>query len=113
MPITNPTMQAHSFLAGMYADDYFPDFLVDECKQILIKLCEAIEHHKPADTGALFTLTHAAVESINRLEAEFEENSSELETGAREALADDFGTILEAYGFVDADLEDAISNRDW
>ena len=113
MAITNMTMKTHSFLAEMYDDDYFPDFLVDKCKQVLVSLCEEIERQLPTDVKSLFPLTHAAVESINKLEVEFEENGSELETGAREALANDFGTILEAYGFGDADLVDAIANRDW
>ena len=113
MPITNVKMNAHSFLREMYDDDYFPNFLVDKCKHILMQLCEQIETAKPNDTESLFKLTHAAVDEINELESEFEENDSELETGAREALAEDFGIILEAYGFGDADLEDAIANREW
>ena len=113
MPITNPTMMKHAFLTEMYDDDYFPDFLVDKCKQILFSLCEQIESSKPADTVSLFKLTHAAVETINQLESEFEANDSEIETGARDALGDEFHAILQAYGFVDADVEDAIANRDW
>lgn len=113
MEITNASMQDYSFLTDMYSDDYFPDFLVDKCRDILAQLCEEIETQKPADTDALFELTHAAVDSINQLEPEFMENESELETGAREALAGDFAAILAAYGFGDADLEEAIANREW
>lgn len=111
--ITNAAMKKREFLAEMYADPYFPAVLVDKCKAVLVTLCEQIESQKPKDTTSLFKLTHAAVDSINQLEAEFEDNDSELETAAREALADDFGAILEAYGFADADLDEAISNRDW
>lgn len=113
MPIANATMKEHQFLTEMYDDGYFPNHLVDKCKQVLVSLCERIESENPADNASLFQLTHAAVTSINHLEGEFEENDSELETGAREALAGDFEIILQAYGFADADLEDAISNRDW
>ncbi len=113
MSITNPVMKSYEFLTDMYEDEYFPDFLVDKCKEILVQLCEQIEDNEPPDTESLFELTHGAVDLINALEEEFEENDSELETGAREALAEDFAAILEAYGFADADLEDAISNREW
>lgn len=113
MPISNKTMKSYQFLTEMYDDDYFPDVLVDKCKQVLVSLCEEIEKNKPKDDESLFELTHAAVEKINELETEFEENDSELETAAREALAEDFGAILDAYGFQDVDLEDAIANRDW
>ncbi len=113
MPITNAMMRDYSFLAEMYDDEYFPDFLVDKCKAVLVSLCEQIEENEPKEEDELFELTHSAVDSINALESEFEENDSELETGAREALAEDFGVILNAYGFEDVDLEEAISNREW
>ncbi len=111
MPITNEQMQGHEFLAGMYRDDYFPDFLVDKGKQILVRLCERIETQKPVGESVL-ELTHAATEEFNELQEEFWENDSELETVARECIADDFGTILDAYGY-EVDLEDAIAPRDW
>lgn len=113
MPITNESIKSHQFLTGMYNDDYFPDFLVDKCKAVLLNLCESIEATNAADRDSLFKLTHSAVESINQLENEFEENDSDLETEAREALADEFFVILQAYGFEDIDLEVAIENRNW
>ena len=94
MAIKNETMSSYQFLTEMYEDDYFPTFLVDKCKAILIALCESIEVEMPRDVDGLLKLTHAAVESINQLEAEFEENDSELETAARETRAEDFGAIL-------------------
>ena len=88
MPITNQKMQTHMFLTEMYEDEYFPDFLVDKCKQIFVSLCEQIESSKPADTVSLFKLTHAAVESINQLVTEFEENDSEgIDRYSEKALA--------------------------
>ncbi len=113
MPISNSTMQTHTFLTEMYGDDYFPDFLVDKCKQILVSLCEQIESTKPSDNESLLRLTHAAVDSLNQLEAEFEENESEIETAARDALGDEFHAILHAYGFGEVEVDDAIANRDW
>ncbi|MCR6476525.1 DUF5713 family protein [Variovorax sp. ZS18.2.2] len=113
MPITNPQLQNHPFLKDMYRDAYFPDFLVDKCKQILVDLCEEIEAKKPSDDAGLLKLTHAATDRFNELVEEFEENDSELETGAREAIGADFETIVRAYGFVDVDIEDVIATRDW
>jgi hypothetical protein len=60
----------------------------------------------------LYALTHAATEEFNALAEEFEENDSELETAAREAIAEDFEWIAKAYGF-DADIEELIAPRDW
>ena len=111
--IKNPAILSHDFLRDMYDDDYFPDFLVDKIKAILLGVCEGIEKKKPASHDALFEITHAAVEEINDLDDEFEENDSELETAAREAMGADFDFIVRTYGFNDVDIEDVIAPRDW
>jgi hypothetical protein len=113
MAPTNAQITSRPFLAEMYADDYFPDFLVDKIKAILLDLCEQIERERPQDDQALLKLTHAATERINALAEEFEENDSELETGAREAMAAEFDFIVRAYGFADVDIEEVIAPRDW
>lgn len=112
MIITNSKLTGYKFLKDMYKDGYFPDFLVDKCKQILVDLSVQIETKKPSTDAELFELTHAATERINDLAEEFEDNDSELETGAREALGEDFAFIVEAYGF-EVDIEDVIAPRDW
>ncbi len=48
MPPAHPAIQAHRFLTGMYEDSYFPDFLVDKCRDILLDLCESMERKKPS-----------------------------------------------------------------
>lgn len=113
MNLKNETVRNYQFLAGMYDDDYYPDFLVDKCKQILLDLCDGIEKEKPANLDELYRLTHASTKRINELENEFDANDSELETIARELLAEDFLKIATAYGFEDADIEELIATRNW
>lgn len=113
MAITNEQLAGYNFLEEMYDDGYFPNFLVDKCKAILVNLCEQIEVDKPEGLEALYALTHPATEAFNGLQEEFEENDSELETGARECIAMDFDFIAKAYGFNDADVEELIAPRDW
>ena len=112
MNITNPALRDYQFLANMYRDDYFPDFLVDKCGEILIEFCLEIERQKPTTDQELFTLSHAATNRINELTDDFMENDSELETGAREALGADFAFIVSTYGF-NVDIEEVIATRDW
>jgi len=112
MAISNPKIQSYSFLKDMYSDGYFPDFLVDKIKSILLKLCDQIETTKPADLEGLYELTHSATEEINCLAEEFEENESEIETVARDTIGTDFAFIATAYGY-DADVEELIAPRDW
>jgi uncharacterized protein DUF5713 len=113
MNVKNPSIKEYEFLPGMYADGYFPRFLVDKLKEVLVKLCEDIESESPPDTESLLKLTHAATERINELAEEFDENGSDLETVAREVIADDFEHIVRTYGFNDVDIEEVIAPREW
>ena len=111
--IHNEQLRSYSFLTEMYQDSYFPDNLVDQGKAILVNLCLQIEDQAPKDLAELYVLTHAATEKFNDLESAFDEQGSEIETVAREAIGMDFDTIAAAYGFEDADGEELIAPRDW
>jgi len=110
--IKNKMIAPESFLKEMYSDSYFPDFLVDKCKNILVRMCETIELHDPENLEELYSITHASTEEVNKLEEEFEENDSEIETAARDCLGTEFYNIAIAYGF-EADMEELIATRDW
>ncbi|WNJ17695.1 DUF5713 family protein [Pontibacter sp. G13] len=110
--LQHPKMQQYPFLKGMYQDAYFPDFLVDRCKDILIDLCFQIETQSPKSLEELYTLSHAATDSFNEMEDDFLQNGSEIETAAREIIAVDFEQIALAYGF-EADIEELIATREW
>jgi hypothetical protein len=110
--IKNEKLKNYSFLEGMYQDSYFPDFLVDKGRAILIELCIQIEEKKPKNLPELYELTHAATQKFNDLEEEFFENDSEIETAAAVLIANDFEFIANAYGF-DADIEELIATRYW
>lgn len=113
MPIQNPTMAAHAFLAEMHRDAYFPKDLVQQGEQILRTLCLQIEQTKPSSLTELYALTHAATEAFNDLQTAFEERDSEIETAARDCIGMDFEHIATAYGFADADVEELIAPREW
>ncbi|MEU7742448.1 DUF5713 family protein [Nonomuraea sp. NPDC049158] len=106
-------MASHTFLGGMYDDGYFPDHVVDKGKAILLRLCERIEAERPSDLAALYALTEVATAEFNALEADFEAAGSEIETVAREVIAEDFWFVASAYGFADADTEELIAAREW
>lgn len=112
MNVKNSEMKDYSFLKGMYKDGYFPNFLVDKGKGILVRLCESIEQNHPESLESLYELTRVATEEFNVLEEEFGKNGSEIETVARESICDDFYNISKAYGF-EADGEELVANRDW
>lgn len=113
MPVSNQQVTEHAFLHAMYQDDYYPDHVVDLGKAILLRLCERIEAEQPADLPALYALTEVATEEFNALQDEFEAADSDIETVAREEIAENFWFVATAYGFADADVEDLIAARDW
>ena len=112
MPITNTKLHEYAFLEPMYSDPYFPVMLVDEGKQILLRLCEQIEAQRPTSDQEIYALTHAATEAFNTLAEAFYKVGSEIETVARDAIASDFAFIMSAYGF-ELDLEEVIAPREW
>jgi hypothetical protein len=112
MAIANEKLKDYPFLQSMYDDEYFPNFLVDKGKQILIQLCETIEAQQPKDSESLFLLTHSATNEFNDLDEEFSDNGSAIETAARDAIGEDFDFIVKAYGF-NVHIEDVIATRYW
>ena len=110
--LKNEKMKNYAYLKDMYADSYFPKFLVDKVKTILIEVCIDIEKTSPKNLDDLYKLTHTATIKINDLQNEFFEHNSEIETGARESIGADFDFIAKAYGF-NADVEELIAPREW
>ena len=99
------------YLKDMYNDDYFPNDLVDKVKQAIQKVVAFIEegdHSNEEIQNAFDTMTI----TINGLQEEFEENDSELETGARESIGETVIQILEHFK-IDLDVEEAIREREW
>ncbi|WP_033223389.1 DUF5713 family protein [Kitasatospora phosalacinea] len=113
MAITNERLAEYEFLRSMRGDGYYPAHLVAKGGDILRALCERIEARPPHGLKELYVLTHAATEEFNLLAEEFYAADSDIETVAREAIAEDFGHLAQAYGFPDADLEELIAPREW
>lgn len=98
-------------LEDMYDDPYFPPFLVDKVRALIlpvVALLEAGETNPERIQKSLDTMTLG----INDLCPEFEENDSEIETGARESIAQTVMDILAWFG-VEIDIEDALAEREW
>ncbi|OON70356.1 DUF5713 family protein [Hymenobacter sp. CRA2] len=110
--LANEAVRNYSFLKEMYEDSYFPNKLVDKGKAILVGLCFEIEQKQPKTLDELYELTHAATDKFNDLQDDFEEADSEIETAARECIAEDFEFVSKAYGF-EADREELVATRDW
>jgi hypothetical protein len=111
--LKNATARVHPFLKALLADTYYPRPLIEQGVGILVDLCAQLEAQKPTTPDGVYALTHAATEAFNELQEALFEAGSEIETVAREEIAEDFGHILEWYGHGGLDVEEAIAPRDW
>lgn len=101
----------YKLLADMYQDEYFPDFLVDKVRELVQNVIDFLETEE-RDLEVIQEKFDEMTEAINDLQEEFEENDSELETGARESIGETVEYILRWFD-IDIDVEDAIRMRDW
>ena len=103
--------QNYKLLDEMYQDDYYPAFLVDKVKDELQKVINLLEGGE-TNTEVVQEMLDEAVCGINDLQAEFDENESEIETVARKCIASTVAYILAWFG-IPIDTEEAIRERDW
>ena len=101
----------NDYLPQMYKDCYYPVALVDKVKEQLAGLVALLEQG-PHPDDVVQAKCDEMTDAINALEEEFDEEGSELETVAREDIAETLGRIFEAYD-VELELEDALRKREW
>lgn len=101
----------YELLADIYQDGYFPNFLVDKVKDLLQNVIAYLETGEQ-DLEKIQKQFDEMTLAINDLQEEFEENDSELETGARDSIGETVEYILKWFQ-IDLDVEDAIQERDW
>ena len=99
------------YLKETYADEYFPKFLVDKLRQTIRGIVSYLERGPHLKNEVQKELDRMVLK-INELQEEFETNESEIETDARESIADTIERILK-YFDVDIEIEEAIRERDW
>ncbi|EAW7185172.1 DUF5713 family protein [Listeria monocytogenes] len=99
------------YLEGMYQDSFFPTFLVDKLKQYMFDTVQFLEQGNH-DTEAIQAKFDEMTLAINDLQDEFYENESELETGARDSIAETIIPILAHYK-IDIDIEELLREREW
>ncbi|WBF58491.1 hypothetical protein HXV90_01025 [Lysinibacillus sp. JK80] len=95
----------------MYEDSFFPTFLVDKIKLIIIKVVHFIEESTHTIEEVQENLDEMTI-AINELQNEFYENDSEIETIARDSIGATVEEILQ-YFEIDIDIEEALREREW
>ena len=99
------------YLIDMYADDYYPDFLVDKIKYLSkdgVKLLEDGERNMEIIQKKFDEI----MIGINDLQDEFYENDSEIETVARDSIGKTVIDMIEHFN-LEVDVETLMQERDW
>lgn len=99
------------YLEDMYKDSYYPTFLVDKVKKSIEEVVLFLESGTYSIAEIQAKLDEMTI-AINDLQEEFDENGSDLETVAREAIGMTVEALLTFFE-VDIDVETAIQERDW
>jgi hypothetical protein len=99
------------YLPEMYSDGYFPDFLVDKVKAIIVEAVGYIEEGGHSNSEIQEAFDRMTLQ-INSLEDEFFENESEIETAARDSIGATVIRILQFFE-IDIDIEEALREREW
>ncbi len=98
-------------LQDMYGDEYFPEFLVDKIKELILKVVTYLETGEDDPSKIQQKLDELTL-GINDLQEEFDENDSEIETMARDSIAVSVKYVLQWFD-ITIDIEDALRERDW
>jgi len=109
--IMNKLPENFEYLADMYNDQYFPNFLVDKVKNEIVNVVKFIEEGNHT-TDEIQSQLDIMTLNINDLEEEFNDNDSEIETVARDSIGVTVEKILHFFS-VDIDIEEAIREREW
>lgn len=103
--------EKYVLLDEMYSDPYFPDFLVDKVRDLIMVLIKKLEDGE-RDYDKIQEYLDQMTLAINDLEEEFYDNNSEIESLARESISDAILHILSHYA-IRIYIEDALRLRNW
>lgn len=104
-------MSTIKYVEDMYRDDYYPTVLVDRVKNLLEQV-EAVLKTGETDEHLIQQAFDQAVMGINDLAEAFDEQGSEIETVARESIAETVFQMIDEYN-IQTDIEELLRERDW
>lgn len=102
---------SYDLLKDMYMDTYYPEPLVDEIYDLMFRLINILEEGE-RDKIIIQQHLDEMTRGINQLQKEFIKQESDLESVARDCIAQSLQFILKFFT-IDIDLETALSLREW
>lgn len=105
-------MLSTDLLLPMFDDDYYPDILVAEVKQLIEQFAKKVAKAGLSESE-IYVLAHQTVAEINTMKPQFEDLDSSLDDAAADYVAEALMMVLQDQGYTDIDLEELVAHREW
>lgn len=99
-------------LLPMFDDEYYPDILVAEVKQHIERFAKKVA--KPdLSEHSIYQFAHETVAEINEMKPQFEDLDSSLDDTAADYIAEAMMMVVQDQGYLDIEMEELVSHREW
>ena len=102
----------NDLLLPMFDDEYYPDILVAEVRQLILCFGKKIADASLTD-DEIYHIAHETVVQINEMKPQFEDLESSLDDTAADYIAEAMMMVAQEYGYLDLEMENLIANREW
>ncbi|SPL70401.1 DUF5713 family protein [Acinetobacter stercoris] len=99
-------------LLPMYDDDYYPDILVAEVKALIENFAKKVDKTDLSETD-IYQFANKTVSEINEMKPQFEDLDSSLDDTAADYIAEAMMMIVQDAGYLDIEMEELVSSREW
>ncbi len=99
-------------LLPMFDDEYYPDILVAEIRQHIEQFAQKLAK-KAVSEHEIYHMAGQAVVEINEMKPQFEDLDSSLDDTAADYIAEAMMMVVQGLGYMDIEMEELVSNREW
>ena len=96
----------------MFDDEYYPDILVAEVKQLIENFAKKVAKTSFSD-AEIYSMAKLTVTEINEMKPQFEDLDSSLDGTAADYIAEAMMMVVQDQGYMEIELEELVSNREW
>jgi DNA-directed RNA polymerase specialized sigma54-like protein len=101
----------NDLLLPMFDDEYYPDILVAEVKQLIEQFAKKVSKAKSDDE--IYRFAGETVIEINEMKPQFEDLESSLDDTAADYIAEAMMMVVQDEGYLEIEMEELVSNREW
>ena len=102
----------NDLLLPMFDDEYYPDILVAEVKQLIEQFAKKVSKTQFSD-AEIYSIAGSTVIEINEMKPQFEDLDSSLDDTAADYIAEAMMMVVQDEGYLEIEIEELVSNREW